>query len=222
MTATSTNNSGSTTSPANTLTFYHSPRTRSSGAFILLEELGVPFTLHALDMKAGEQRQPAYLAINPMGKVPAIRYGETVITEQIAIFIYLADLFPQAGLAPAFDAPQRGAYLRWLAFYAGCFEPAVADRALKREPGSAQMLGYGDYDTMLNTLVSQLSNGPYLLGDKISAADILWGTALSWTTQFKLVPELPAIAAYIKRINERPSVAKVAAKDAELLAAQSK
>jgi glutathione S-transferase len=173
-------------------------------------------------MKAGEQRQPAYLAINPMGKVPAIRYGDVLVTEQIAIFTYLADLFPQAGLAPALTDPQRGPYLRWMAFYAGCFEPAVADRALKREPGSAQMLAYGDYDTMLQTLVTQLGKSPYLLGEKISAADILWGTALSWTTQFKLVPELPEIKAYIQRINARPSVAKVAAKDAELLAMQSK
>lgn len=205
-----------------TLTFYHCPNTRSTGTFILLEELGVPFILKAMNMQAGEQRQPEFLAINPMGKVPAIRHGDTVITEQIAIFIYLADLFPQAGLAPAFDDPQRGSYLRWMAFYAGCFEPAVADRALKREPGSAQMLGYGDYDTMLNILVAQLEQGPYLLGDTFSAADILWGTALTWTTHFKLVPELPVITAYIARINSRPSVAKIGAKDAELVAARTK
>jgi len=202
-----------------TITFYHSPNTRSVGTFILLEELGAPFTLKALNMKAGEQRQPDFLAINPMGKVPAITHGDALITEQIAIFTYLADLFPQAQLAPALDDPQRGPYLRWMAFYAGCFEPAVVDRALQREPGSTQMVPYGDYDTMLQTLVAQLAKGPYLLGEKISAADILWGTALSWTTRFKLVPELPEIVAYIQRIDSRPSVARVRAKDAELLAA---
>ncbi|HSB95409.1 MAG TPA: glutathione S-transferase family protein [Spongiibacteraceae bacterium] len=205
-----------------TITFYHSPNTRSVGTFILLEELGAPFTLKALNMKAGAQRQPDYLAINPMGKVPAITHGDALVTEQIAIFTYLADLFPQAQLAPAFDDPQRGPYLRWMAFYAGCFEPAVVDRALQREPGSTQMVPYGDYDTMLQTLVAQLSKGPYLLGEKISAADILWGTALSWTTRFKLVPELPEIVAYIQRIDSRPSVARVRAKDAELLAAWAK
>jgi glutathione S-transferase len=205
-----------------TLTFYHCPNTRSTGVFILLEELGAPFVLKVLNMKTGEQRQPDFLAINPMGKVPAITHGDALITEQIAIFTYLADLFPQAGLAPALNDPLRGPYLRWMAFYAGCFEPAIADRALKREPGSAQMLGYGDYDTMLNTLVAQLAKGPYLLGEKISAADILWGTALSWTTRFKIVPELPEITVYIQRINSRPSVAKIGAKDAELAVAQTK
>jgi glutathione S-transferase len=97
-----------------TITFFHSPNTRSSGARILLEELGAPYELRAVNMKAGEQRKPAYLAVNPMGKVPAIRHRGALVTEQVAIFIYLADLFPQAKLAPANDDPQRGPYLRWL------------------------------------------------------------------------------------------------------------
>jgi glutathione S-transferase len=201
------------------LTFYHSPNTRSSGALILLEELGAPFELHVLNMKAGEQRQPAYLAVNPLGKVPAVTHGEALITEQVAIFLYLADLFPQAKLAPALDDPQRGPYLRWLIYYAAAFEPAVVDRAMKREPAPAAMSPYGDYDTMLKTLTAQLAKGPYILGERFSAADILWGTALSWTTMFKLVPEGPVITAYIERINARPSIAKVRAQDAALSAA---
>ena len=87
---------------------YHAPNTRSSGTMVLLEELGAPYELHVLDMKAGEQRDPAYLAINPMGKVPAIRHGDALITEQVAIYIYLADLFPEAGLAPPIGDPLRG------------------------------------------------------------------------------------------------------------------
>jgi glutathione S-transferase len=198
---------------------YHSPNTRSSGTLLLLEELGAPYELKVLNMKAGEQRRPDYLAVNPMGKVPAIRHGDAVITEQVAIFIYLADLFPEAKLAPPIGDPLRGPYLRWLVYYAGCFEPAVGDRALKREPGPASQVPYGDFDTMLKTLVAQLAKGPYLLGERFSAADILWGTALTWTTMWQLVPELPEIKAYIQQLGSRPSVARVKAKDTELAAA---
>lgn len=200
------------------LTFYHSPNTRSSGTFVLLEELGAKFELKPINMKAGEQRQPAYLAINPMGKVPALTHGDALITEQVAIFLYLADLFPRAKLAPAIDDPQRGPYLRWLVYYAAAFEPALVDYAMKREPAPAAMSPYGSYDAMLKTLTDQLAGGPYLLGERLSAADILWGTALTWTTMFKLVPELPVIMAYIARINARPSIATVKARDAELAA----
>jgi glutathione S-transferase len=201
-----------------TITFFHAPNTRSSGTRVLLEELGAPYKLHAINMKAGEQRKPAYLAVNPMGKVPAILHRGGLVTEQVAIFIYLADLFPQAKLAPALDDRLRGPYLRWLAYYGSCFEPAVVDRAMKREPGQLAMVPYGDYDTMLNTLTGQLAKGPYLLGERMSAADVLWGTALTWTTMFKLVPELPVIKDYIGRLGARPSVAKVKALDAALAA----
>ncbi len=204
------------------LTFYHSPNTRSSGALILLEELGAPFELRVLNMKAGEQRQPAYLAVNPMGKVPAVRHGEALITEQVAIFLYLADLFPQAKLAPALDDPLRGPYLRWLVYYAACFEPAVVDRAMKREPAPLSTSPYGDYDTMLKTLTEELAKGTFILGERFSAADILWGTALGWMTKFKLVPESPLIMAYIGRVDARSAVAKVRARDAALSAAHEK
>jgi glutathione S-transferase len=201
------------------LTLFHSPNTRSSGALNLLEELGVPYNLHVINMKAGEQRRPEYLAINPMGKVPALKHGDALITEQVAIFLYLADLFPEAGLAPPIGDPLRGAYLRWLVFYAACFEPAVIDRATQRDPAPLPMSPYGDYDTMLKTLTDQLAKGRYLLGDRFTAADVLWSGALTWTTMFKLVPELPVIADYIGRCSARPAVARAKAKDAELAAA---
>jgi glutathione S-transferase len=203
------------------ITLYHAPNTRSTGARILLEELGVPYTLHVLNMTAGEQRQPDYLAINPMGKVPAVRHGDALITEQVAVFLYLADLFPESGLAPPLGDPLRGPYLRWLVYYAACFEPAVIDRSLKREPAPPRMCPYGDYDTMLKTLTDQLATGPYLLGERFTAADVLWGTGLGWTTMFKLVPELPVIMDYVKRVTGRPAVVKVAALDAELAKAQA-
>jgi glutathione S-transferase len=178
---------------SDTVTLYHAPNSRSSAALTLLEELRAPYRLHVLNLNAGEQRKPAYLAINPMGKVPAVTHSIALITEQVAIFIYLADLFSSAGLAPQIGDPLRGPYLRWLAFYGACFEPAVGDRALKREPAPQRMSAYGDYDSVLATVVGQLRKGPYMLGERFSAADVLWGTALTWTTGFKLVPELPEI-----------------------------
>ena len=205
-------------SQTDTLVFFHAPNTRSSGTRILLEELSAPHELRVVNMKAGEQRKPAFLAVNPMGKVPAILHRGELVTEQAAIFIYLADLFPKAGLAPAPDDRLRGPYLRWLVYYGSSFEPAVVDRALKREPAPPAMSPYGDYDTMLKTLTDQLAKGPYLLGERMTAADVLWGTALAWTTAFKIVPELPVIMDYVERVGARPSVAKVKADDARLSA----
>ena len=203
------------------VTFFHAPHTRSGATRALFEELGVDYELHVLDFKAGEQRQPAYLAINPMGKVPAIRHGDALITEQPAVFLYLADLYPAAQLAPPLGDPLRGPYLRWMVYYGSCFEPAVLDRSIQREPLSPSACAYGDYDTMLKTLTDQLENGPWLLGDTFTAADVLWGTALNWTTQFKLVPELPVIRAYIDRVLARPAMQRAAAADAALAASQA-
>ena len=202
------------------VTLFHSPNTRSTGALILLEELGAPYDLQVLNMKAGEQRQPAYLAVNPMGKVPALKHGEAIVTEQVAVYLYLADLFPEAGLAPPIGDKLRGPYLRWMVFYAACFEPAVVDRAAKHDPAPQAMSPYGDYDTMLGAVTAQLAKGPYVLGERFSAADVLWGTALGWTTMFGVVPKLPEIMAYVERIAARPAAARVRAKDAELAAAQ--
>ncbi|HEX9447334.1 MAG TPA: glutathione binding-like protein [Dongiaceae bacterium] len=196
--------------------FYHAPNTRSGGTLMLLEELEASYDLHLLDIKAGEQRLPAYLAINPMGKVPAIRHGDVVVTEQVAVFLYLAELYPEAGLSPALGDPLRGGYLRWMAFYAGCFEPALLDKALQRAAPPTSSAGYGDYETMMQTLIGQLSIGPWFLGDRFTAADILWGNALAWTVAFKLVPEHPAINAYIERFAARPSYSHCRALDAEL------
>ncbi len=200
------------------ITFFHSPQTRSGAVLLLLEELQADYEIHALNMKAGEQRQPAYLAINPMGKVPAILHGGTLVTEQVAIFIYLADLYAEAGLAPALTDPLRGAYLRWMVFYGSCFEPAIVDRSQQRDPGGQAMSPYGSYEATVNTLHEQLSRGPYILGEKFSAADLLWGTAMTWMVGFKLVENTPVFQAYIDRINARPVVARVMASDAELAA----
>jgi glutathione S-transferase len=205
-----------------TITFFHAPQTRSSGIATLIEELEAPVTRHVVNMKAGEQRQPAYLAVNPMGKVPALRAGDEIVTEQAAIAIYLADLFPQKGLAPTMDDPLRGPYLRWFVFYGSCFEPAVIDKAMKRDPAPASMSAYGDYDTVIETICAQLRKGPFMLGERFSALDILWGMALKWTVGFKLVPETPEIMDYIARITSRPSFARIEAEDQTLSEAHAK
>ncbi|GAA5176295.1 glutathione S-transferase family protein [Niveibacterium umoris] len=207
------------TTPA--VTLFHAPHTRSTGVLTLLEELGVAYELNVLNLKAGEQRKPEYLAVNPMGKVPAVRHGDALITEQVALYIYLADAFPDSGLAPAIGDPLRGPYLRWIAFYGSCFEPAVVDRALKREPAPMATSPYGDYATTIKTIDDQLAQGDYLLGDRFSAADVLWGTALGWTTGFGLVAHTPAIDAYIARVAARPAFVGARAKDAQLAAAQA-
>ena len=200
------------------LTFFHTPRTRSTGVLILLEELGVPYTLELVDQKREQQLSAEYRAINPMGKVPALQDGETIVTEQVAIFLHLADRHPELGLAPPPGDPLRGRYLRWMVFYAASFEPALVDHAMKREPGRRGMSPYGDYDTVIDAIAGMLEPGPWILGQRFSAADLLWGIALGWTMMFGMVPERPVFRALVDRVNARPAVQRARAKDEEVLA----
>lgn len=201
------------------ITLYHAARSRSSGTVALLEALGADYALQVLDLKAGANLAPAYLAINPMGKVPAIVHEGALVTEQVAIYLYLADLYPEAGLAPPIGDALRGPYLRWMAFYGACFEPAMIDRAMHREAPPQSMSPYNDADTVLQIIEAQLSQGPYLLGETMSAADVLWGNALMWTSQFGLVTPAPATAAYIARMNTQQAFDRSRQIDADLLAA---
>ncbi|KGM57803.1 glutathione S-transferase [Lysobacter arseniciresistens ZS79] len=201
------------------ITLYHHPHSRSAGARVLLEELGVDYRIELVNLQAGEQRRPEFLALNPMGKLPTLVDGDVVVTEQAAVYLYLADRFPEAGLAPAIGDALRGPYLRWMVFYGSCFEPAVVDRSMKREGADPSTSPYGDYERMLATLEAQLARGPWILGERFSAADVLWAAALNWTTQFGLVPKSDVIAAYIERATARPAFKRAAEKDAELLAA---
>jgi glutathione S-transferase len=191
--------------PPTDLVLFHNPHSRAAMTRALLEELGAAFELCVIDFRSNEQLSPEYHAINPMGKVPAIRHDGVVVTETVAIYIYLADLYREADLAPAPDDPDRGTYLRWLVFYAACFEPAIGDRAMKREPVPRARSPYADYDTTLAAITQALQPGPWLLGERFSAADVLWGNALRWVTGFGVVEATPPIADYIARVMARPA-----------------
>lgn len=192
---------------------FYAPQTRATGVRVLLEELGAPYTLNVLNFKLGENRQPGFLAVNPAGKVPTVRCGEAVVTEQVAIYIFLADLFPERGLTPALDDPRRGAYLRWFVYMASCFEPALVDRALKREEPPQSMSPYGSFDTVMENMRSQLAKGPYVLGDRISALDVLWAMGLRWGMMFGIVPDFEEFKSYTTRYFERPAPVKVLQED---------
>ena len=199
------------------LIFYHSPKTRSSCVLALLEELDAPYTLRDLNFRIGAQRLADYLAINPMGKVPAIVHDGVLVTETSAIFIYLADAFPLRQLAPTIGDQRRGPYLKWLVFYSAAFEPAALDRLTKREPPPRGMCPYGDFDTTLAIVEAQLSQGAYLLGERFTAADLLWGMALRMLIGFGALPATPIFSDYAARVCARPSIVRVDATDKQLL-----
>ena len=206
------------------LTFYHAPQSRSSIARWMLEELGEPYDVHLLSLKKGENRAPAYLAVNPMGKVPALRHGDAVVTEAAAICCYLADEFPGAGLNIPVGDPRRGVYLKWLFFGPGCIEPAVTERAFPRkEPAPRSTLGFGDFDTVMDVVAKATAEaGPYLMGEPFTAADVTIGSQLRYGMMFKLIPERPEFAAYVARLNERPAFRRAVEKDAKLQAEQER
>ena len=204
------------------VTFFHAPHSRSSVTRAMLEELGVPFDLVTLDLQRAEQRSHEYLAINPMGKVPTLRHEGVLVTEQPAILMYLADLYPEKNLAPPIDDPLRGPYLRWIVFYGSCFEPAIMDLSQKREPMPAMACAYGDYDSVMQVIAAQLKQGPWLLGERFTAADVLWGGALNYGMMFKLVPELPVFRAYVERVQSRPAIRRAAELDEALAAEQAR
>lgn len=201
----------------NSVVLYYNPHSRATGVRVLLEELGVPYELRVLDFRKNEQRSPSYLAVNPMGKIPAVTVDGELVTEQAAIYTYLAECFPEKKLAPMPGEKGRGEFLRWMAFYGSCFEPALVDRALKREPGKPSMMPYGDYATTIKTLADHLEKHPYMLGDRFSALDTLWGKGLEWTMGFGIVEKHPAFTAYVERLQARPSFQKSMTKDEELI-----
>jgi glutathione S-transferase len=200
------------------LTLYHALQSRSSIARWMLEEVGEPYDVHLLSLKNGENHQSAYLAINPMGKVPALRHGDAVVTEAAAICCYLADEFPHARLNVPVGDPRRGRYLTWLFFGPSCIEPAVTERAFPRkEPAPRSTLGFGDFETVVDVVAQAAAAAqPYLMGEQFTAADVIIGSQLRWGMLFRLIPERPELVAYVSRLNERPALQRTMEKDAAL------
>lgn len=187
----------------NSLVLYSNPMSRGRIARWMLEEIGQPYEVRYLDYGPA-MKAPEYLAINPMGKVPALVHGPRVVTEYAAICAYLADAFPDAGLAPV----DRSAYYRWLFFGAGPFEAAVILKALGFEVPEERrrMVGFGTLSGALDALESQLSRTPYLAGDAFSAADVATGSQIGWGLRFGTIEPRPALQAYWERISARPAL----------------
>ena len=202
---------------ADPLIFYTNPMSRGQIARWMLEEVGEPYETRILDygttMKGAD-----YLAINPMGKVPAIVHDGRVVTEGAAICAYLADAFPAAGLAPRDD--ERADYYRWLFFAAGPVEQAVTNKSMGFElaPDKEMMAGYGNYDRVVAALDGLLSSRDYVCGDRFTAADVYVGATITWGTQFGTLPSLGSFLAYSERVTARPAYKKAKAIDAALIA----
>lgn len=199
------------------LQFYTNPMSRGQIVRWMLEEAGVPYETHILDYE-NSMKAPDYLAINPMGKVPAVVHDGAVVTECAAICAWLADRFPEAGLAPAL--PDRADYYRWLFFAAGPLEAAVTNKAMGfvAEPGREKMLGYGSFDQAIDALESALAGKTFICGDRFTTADVYVGSQVDWGLQFGTIPERPAFAAYAARLRERPAYRRAKKIDNALIA----
>ena len=202
------------------LVFYTNPMSRGRIVRWMLEEVGRPYRTEVIDYAA--MKAPAYLAINPMGKVPALMHGDVVVTEAAAICAYLADAFADAGLAPPPSDPLRGAYYRWLFFAAGPIEASITNEALGVviPDDRKRMAGYGSLDDVLATLETYLTEHEYIAGNHFTAADLYVGSHVGWGLAFKSIDPRPAFAAYWSRLAGRPAAIRARAIDDAMLAAK--
>ena len=184
---------------------YWSPRSRSFTALWLMEETGVPYERVLTDISTGAQRSLEFLTVNPMGKVPALQDGEATMAEAAAICTYVAERYPEANLAPDLGDAHRAKYLYWLFFAPSCIEPAIAQLAAKFEMNSVAA-GWGDAKRVFDVLEAALEEGPWILGDKFSAADVAIGSSLSFAVrQFKMIQPRPSFDRYLDRCEARPA-----------------
>lgn len=197
--------------------FYTNPMSRGQIVRWMLEEVGEPYDMHILDYASG-MKGPDYLAINPMGKVPAIVHRGKIVTECAAICAYLAETFPAAGLAPTAD--ERADYFRWMFFAAGPVEAAVSNRAAGFEilPERERMFGYGNYDRTVEVLASAVWDRDYICGSRFTAADVYVGSQILWGTQFGAIPNNPVFEAYCARLSARPAYQRQKELDGALIA----
>jgi len=201
------------------LVFYTHPQSRGRIARWMLEEVGAPYRTEILEY-GGSMKSPAYLAVNPMGKVPAIRHGDTVVTEGAAICAYLADAFPEAGLAPPVGDKARGPYYRWLFFGAGPVESCMMTKMLKFDTSGKELqVGFGSVESVAGALEAALEKTNYFAGDRFTAADVYLGSQLGWATQWGAMEVRPAIAAYLERITARPAAVRAKEIDDKLVPA---
>lgn len=206
---------------SNELVFYTNPMSRGRIVRWMLEEVGQPYRTEVLDYGT-TMKAPEYLAINPMGKVPALRHGAVVVTEVAAICAYLADAFPQAGLAP--PPGQRGAYYRWMFFAAGPTEAAVTNKSLGVVPSEdkKRMVGYGSFEEVMHALEDAVTGHEYIAGDRFSAADVYVGSHIAFGLQFGSFERRPAFESYVARITNRPAAVRARAIDDALIAQAKK
>ena len=202
------------------IVFYTNPMSRGRIVRWMLEEVGAPYRTEILDYET-TLKAPAYLAVNPMGKIPALRHGSAVVTEAAAICAYLADAFPAAGLAPPLGDKARGPYYRWLFFAAGPVEAAVTNKSLGFvvPEGRSRMAGYGSYEDVLNALQIAVSQDEYVAGDTFTAADVYFGSQIGWGLQFGTLDKRPGFEAYWQRISNRPAAIRAREIDDGLIAA---
>lgn len=200
------------------LVFYTNPMSRGRIVRWMLEEIGQPYRTEVLDFGPA-MRTDAFLAINPMGKVPAVRHGDVVVTEAAAICAYLADAFPEAGLAPPHGDPRRGPYYRWMFFAAGPAEAALTNKALGLDAPSDKrgMVGYGTVESVIDTLDYAVSRSEYLAGDRFSAADLYVGSQLGWGMMAGTIERRPTFEAYVRRLGGRPAAIRAREIDDALL-----
>ncbi len=205
---------------SDTLTFYTNPMSRGRIVRWMLEELGQPYETVLLDYGT-TMKAPAYLAINPMGKVPAIRHGETVVTEAGAICTYLADAFPQAGLAPPPGSRLRGSYYRWLFYAAGPVEQATSIQSMGWEPPEDRkaMFGFGCMADVVDALEGAVAGREFLIGDSFTAADVYVCSHIGWGMQFNGIEKRPVFVDYVARMHARPAAIRAAAIDDALIPA---
>ena len=184
--------------------FWH-PRTRAARAAWMLEETGVPYQRVLVEIGDAEaERDPAFLAASPMGKVPALADGEVCLADSAAICMYLADRYPDERLAPSLDDPQRGMYLFWMVYSPGVIEPAMSEKFAGVTPNRYSS-GWGDFDLMISTLEKGLAAGPWLLGERFSAADVMVASSVHFMAMFKLLPDSPVLESYVERALTRPA-----------------
>ena len=202
------------------LVFYTNPMSRGRIVRWMLEEVGAPYRTEVLGY-ADSMKAPAYLAINPMGKVPAITHGGAVVTEAAAICAYLADAFPAAGLAPPHGDKARAPYYRWLFFAAGPVESAVTNKSMgfQLPAGQERMAGYGSFAAVVSVLEAAVSKTDYVAGDEFTAADVYFGSQIGWGMQFGSLEKRPAFETYWQRISGRPAAVRAREIDDALIAA---